>query len=158
MSGNRYFKEIAWVSTVVYSIIYGVLEYFAFHSPNYNGALKISKYFPNMYFYWTFMLLTAVGITFVFCRNWISVFWSMWLFPVIEDLVFFIALAIHQHRFPFPVSNWYDDAFLIAKFTRLGQATLFWPFVPRFYYILPLIYLLGRFIPIFGSKMKNFLK
>ena len=152
MSGNRYFKEIALVSTVVYSIIYGVLEYFAFHSPNYNGALKISKYFPNMYFYWTFMLLTAVGITFVFCRNWISVFWSM--LPIWDGKW----EAMLMYRFPFPVSNWYDDAFLIAKFTRLGQATLFWPFVPRFYYILPLIYLLGRFIPIFGSKMKNFLK
>ena len=122
---------IALGSILVYSATYGVLEYIAFHSPNYNGALKISKYLPNMYFYWAFMYLTAVGITFAFCRNWISAFWSMWLFPVIEDLFFFISLSIHEHHFPFPVSNWYDEAFSITKFIRLGQATMFWPFFPR---------------------------
>jgi len=130
-----------------------VLEYAAFHSPNYDGVLKISKYFPSMYFYWTFMLLTAIGITFACCQNWILTLWSMWLFPVLEDLAFFIALGFHQRRFPFPVSNWYDDAFYIAKLVHLGQATTFWPFAPRFYYILPSIYLLGC-LSVFGSRIK----
>ncbi len=141
---NQCSKETALVSILVYSAMYGVLEYIAFHSPYYNGALKISKYFPNMYFYWTFMFITAVGITFFLCQNWVSAFWSMWLFPVIEDLFFFLALAIHQDSFPFPVSNWYDDAFYITKFIQLGQATEFWPYFPRFYYILPSVYLIGR--------------
>ena len=146
--------DIALGSILAYSATYGVLEYIAFHSPNYNGALKISKYFPNMYFYWTFMLLTAVGITFAFCRNWISAFWSMWLFPVIEDLFFFISLSIHEHHFPFPVSNWYDEAFSITKFIRLGQATMFWPFFPRFYYIFHLIYLFGR-LPLLWMRKRS---
>ena len=75
----------------------------------------------------------------------------MWLFPVLEDLAFFIALGFHQRRFPFPVSNWYDD--YITKLVHLGQATTFWPFAPRFYYILPSIYLLGC-LSVFGSRIK----
>ena len=147
--------DIALGSILVYSATYGVLEYIAFHSPNYNGALKISKYFPNMYFYWTFMLLTAVGITFAFCRNWISASWSMWLFPVLEDLFFFISLGLHKREYPFPVSNWYDDAFWIAKFLKLGQPISFFPYFPNFYSVLPLIYLFGIVMLITHQKMKS---
>ncbi len=42
-----------------------------------------------------------------------------------------------------PTEGQYDEAFSITKFIRLGQATMFWPFFPRFYYIFPLIYLFG---------------
>ena len=93
----------ALLGITVYSIIYGVLEYFLFHSPNYDGFLKISKYFPNMYFYWSFMLLSAIGFTAIFCQHWIITLWSMWLFPVLEDLFFFISLGLHKREYPFPV-------------------------------------------------------
>ena len=145
----------ALLGITIYSIIYGVLEYFLFHSPNYDGWLKISKYFPNMYFYWSFMLLSAIGFTAIFCRHWIITLWSMWLFPVVEDLFFFISLGIHQQKYPFPVSNWYDEAFWIAKILKLGQPLTFVPYIPNFYFVLPLIYLFGIVILIVLQARKG---
>ena len=139
----------------IYSIIYGVLEYFLFHSPNYDGFLKISKYFPNMYFYWSFMLLSAIGFTGIFCQHWIITLWSMWLFPVLEDLFFFISLGLHKQEYPFPVSNWYDDAFWIAKVLKLGQPISSFPYFPNFYLVFPLIYLFGIVMLITHQKMKS---
>ena len=116
----------------IYSIIYGVLEYFLFHSSNYGGFLKISKYFPNMYFYWSFMLLSAIGFTAIFCRHWVITLWSMWLFPVLEDLFFFISLGLHKQEYSFPVSNWYDDAFWITKILKCRSANIVFSLFPQF--------------------------
>ena len=84
----------ALLGIAIYSIIDSILECFFFHSPNYDGGLKISTYFPNMYFYWSFMLLSAIGFTSICCQHWVITLWSMWLCPVLEDLFFFISLGL----------------------------------------------------------------
>ena len=60
----------ALLGVTIYSIPYGILEYFFFHSLNRDGWLKISTYFPNIYLYWSFMLLSAIGFTCIFYRHW----------------------------------------------------------------------------------------
>ena len=59
----------------------------------------------------------------------------MWLFPVLEDLAFLL-----------------PSVFISAAFHFQFQIGMAWPFVTRFYYILPLNLFVGMFI---CFKFKN---
>ena len=60
---------------------------------------------------------------------------------VVEDFTFWMVEWVVEKQFPFPAVNWWDIE--ITPFRVLGNwgtATNFWPYIPRFYYIvLPIL-------------------
>ena len=121
------------MATMLYALIYGVLEYTLFHSP-WNNWFRLSEWFPNMGYYWAFMAVTNFAITFLASRKSLALaFASIPLFSVNEDLWFWISQSIHEARYVFPVGNWFEDSFPFLQ--GLGEPIGIFPFLPRFYFV-----------------------
>ena len=111
---------------------------------------------------YVFLLVIYAVICHWFYRHFLSALDNNFMvnvaISVLEDLFFFISLGIHQQKYPFPVSNWYDEAFWIAEILKLGQPLTFFPYIPNFYFVLPLIYLFGIVVLILFQARKENIK
>ena len=97
----------------------------------------------NLYIHWGLWWITTVIISYIATnRRWDQIIMSLLVVINFEDLVFWIVIAFKRLAAegywanPFPAGNWWDEWF--ASFRVLGgwgTATSFWPFVPRYYYI-----------------------
>ncbi len=129
---KKYLKK-GLIFTLFFAIVYGILEY-VFFDATWNYWFKISAWFPSKYLYWVFMAVLNFSLVFVISRKSIALaFLSVPLFSVNEDLWYWITKSIHHGIYVFPVPNWFDQRFPVFG---LGEPIPFFPFFPRFYFIL----------------------
>ncbi|MHA1310527.1 MAG: hypothetical protein ACTSQO_06320 [Candidatus Helarchaeota archaeon] len=148
-------KYLKWglTGTLIFSIVYGILEYTLFDSP-WNNYFKISDWFPDMYYYWAFMTILNFSIIIIASRGSIAMsLSSIPLFATNEDLWYWLSQSIHELNYVFPVSNWFDKRFPFLR--GLGEPLPFFPYFPRFYlvgWILISILLIIQFKNLQGKK------
>ena len=111
---------------------------------------------------YVFLLVIYAVICHWFYRHFLSALDNNFMVNVaisrVGRFILFYFTGIHQQKYPFPVSNWYDEAFWIAKILKLGQPLTFFPYIPNFYFVLPLIYLFGIVVLILFQARKGNIK
>jgi len=128
-------KYLKWglLSTVIFAIVYGILEYVFFDS-TWNNWFKISEWFPSKYYYWGFMAILNFTIVIITSRGSFALsITAIPLFSVNEDLFYWISKSIHEMTYVFPVDNWFDTKFPFLK--GLGEPIPVMPYWPRFYFV-----------------------
>ncbi|NVM01710.1 MAG: hypothetical protein HWN67_05220 [Candidatus Helarchaeota archaeon] len=129
---KKYLKR-GLIFTLLFAIVYGILEY-VFFDATWNYWFKISAWFPSKYLYWVFMAVLNFSLVFIISKKSIALgFLSVPLFSVNEDLWYWITKSIHNGIYVFPVPNWFDQRFPVYG---LGEPIPFFPFWPRFYFVL----------------------
>jgi len=150
-------EKLKWglIATIVFAIIYGILEYILFDS-TWNNWFKISDWFPDKYYYWAFMTILNFSITIIVSRGSVALsLSSIPLFAVNEDLWYWISKSIHELNYVFPVNNWFDQRFPFLM--GLGNHIPFFPYWPKFYFVGWLLLSILIFIQFKNLKGKKFL-
>lgn len=126
------YLKISLLATLLFAVIYGILEYMLFDS-KWNNWFKLSKMFPTKYGYFIFMALLNFSLVFFLSKKSLALsILSIPLFSVNEDLSYWLTKSVHTGRYIFPVPNWFDLRFDIFG---LGEPIPFFPYWPRFYFL-----------------------
>ncbi|MFX0135288.1 MAG: hypothetical protein ACFFDN_16710 [Candidatus Hodarchaeota archaeon] len=139
--------------TLFFAIVYGILEYVLFDA-TWNYWFKISAWFPSKYLYWVFMAVLNFSLVFILSRSLALSFLSVPLFSVNEDLFYWLTKSIHNGIYVFPVPNWFDQRFSVYG---LGEPIPFFPFWPRFYFVLWTLITILLFVQFKDLENKNLL-
>ncbi len=151
---NRTYLQMGLIATILFSIVYGILEYLFFDT-DWNNWFQISDWFPNKYFYWTFMTISNLIIVFIASRKSIALsLLSALAFMVNEDLWVMISKSLHEFNYAFPVYNWYDDFFPLQG---LGEPIPIFPYWPRFYFVFLILISILIFVQFKNLEGKKFL-
>ena len=116
-----------------YAIIYGIYE---------NNVVFRNLYllqYITLYGNWTIMWSILFVIFILFKFDFIDCMYYVLYFGMTEDIVFWISDSFYKKKFPFPVGNWYDEKIPYFKQFNLGEASVFEPRVPYFYYVFIII-------------------
>ncbi len=119
------------IVAVIYAILFGIYEgLWAF-------SIFDGFFVEHLYLHWILWWISTVIIAYIATnRRWDQIVLSLLVVINFEDVIFWVIQGIRGNRWPFPAGNWWDEYF--ASFRVLGgwgTATSFWPFVPRYYYI-----------------------
>ncbi|HUX98347.1 MAG TPA: hypothetical protein VMV49_02220 [Candidatus Deferrimicrobium sp.] len=120
----------AFLATLIFSIIYGIYEYFiVYHTIRLVDILGPELNWLIMY---TSLLLTvALASRFSIEQTVMGLFFM----AMFEDVVYWMCQWIDTGIYPYPAGNWWDSAFASFRVLGgLGNPIPFWPYVP-FYYI-----------------------
>jgi hypothetical protein len=94
-------------------------------------------FLDHVYVHWILWWITTVTIAyFATNRRWDQILLSLLLVVNFEDVIFWMTSWIRTGNYPYPAGNWWDPIF--ASFRVLGNwgtATSFWPYFPRYYYV-----------------------
>ncbi len=87
--------------------------------------------------HWILWWITTITIAyFATNRRWDQIVIFLLFVVNFEDVIFWMMVWIRNGSYPYPAGNWWDSTF--ASFRVLGNwgtATSFWPYVPRYYYV-----------------------
>jgi hypothetical protein len=132
---------------LLYATMFGFYEMFAAFS------IFDGFFVEHLYLHWVlWWITTAVIAYFATNRRWDQIILSLLVVINFEDVIFWTLQGIRNREWPFPAGNWWDAYF--ASFRVLGNwgtATSFWPFVPRYYYVVLGILLPYYLIASFGG-------
>ncbi len=139
---------IALIVSLVYATLFGIYErLWAF---TIFDEFFYEHIFLHWGLWWTSTLIIAYFTT---DRRWDQILMSLLVVVVVEDFTFWMVEWVVEKQFPFPAVNWWDVE--ITPFRVLGNwgtATNFWPYIPRFYYIVVPILLLYYLISGLGGS------
>lgn len=151
---NRKYLKWGLIAAILFSIVYGILEYVLFDS-TWNNWFKISDWFPNRYSYWIFMAMSNFIIVFIASRKSIALsLMSILIFIFNEDLWYWISKSIHELNYVFPVYNWFDEFFPLQG---LGEPIPIFPYWPRFYFVFLILISIVIFVQFKNLEGKKFL-
>ncbi len=125
----------ALLVSLVFALLFGIYERL--------WAFSIFNEFfhENIYLHWGLWWTMTLIIAYLATnRRWDQIILNLLVVLAVEDFVFWIVEWIVERQFPFPAKNWWDV--VITPFRVLGNwgtATSFWPYIPRFYYIVAVI-------------------
>ena len=91
----------------------------------------------NLYLHWVLWWISTVIIAyFATNRRWDQIILSLLVVINFEDVVFWTLQGIKNQKWPFPAGNWWDTFLHHLEFSEIGgRQHQFWPFVPRYYYV-----------------------
>jgi hypothetical protein len=138
----------ALIISLIFATIFGIYErLWAFTIFN-------EFFYNNIYLHWGLWWGASLLIAyFTTNRRWSQIFVNLLVVLNFEDFVYWMVEWIVEKKFPFPAKNWWDRE--ITPFRVLGNwgtATKFWPYIPRFYYIVGVILLSYYLMTILGGS------
>ena len=107
-----------------------MFEYFFLHMFYYDYISALG------FKYWTIMWFFPIVLSFLILgknHNIGILCLIIHIFALFEDISYFIGSGIYHKKYPYPVSNWYDDIIGSFKLFHLGTALKIFPFVPIYY-------------------------
>lgn len=127
-----------FLGATIYSIIYGIYEYFeVYHGINIYGRLNswlgpVLGSVANWTIMWSGLIITVAIVTRFSIQNIIM---GLFYMSVLEDFVFWLCQWGSTSIYPFPAGDWWDGMFATYRVLgNWGQAIPFWPYIP-FYYL-----------------------
>ena len=122
-----------FLSTFIYSIGYGIYEYFVVY--NY---ITLHKYLGSVgnwiIMYVSLCLTVAFATRYNKKFNFEQVIMGLMFMAMFEDVIFWICLWIDKGHYPYPAGNWWDSYFAIFRILGgLGRPIPIWPYVPIYY-------------------------
>lgn len=119
------------IAAAIYSIAYGVYEYFVV----YNGIDLMASGILVEEINWSIMyggIMLTMALATLF--NIEQMIMGLFFMTVFEDLTFWMCQWVHLGNYPFPADNWWDSYFASFRVLGgLGQPLPFFPFVPLYY-------------------------
>ena len=120
--------RIGFWTSFVYSIIWGVYEYY----------IMKSGFVPNtipQIAHWAIMhLLLVVILGFATKFSIEQMIMGQFFMAVFEDMIYFITYGFDYNFYPYPAGNWWDYTFASFRVLGgLGQPVSFWPYTPIYY-------------------------
>ena len=130
LNKKRHLKTvtIGFVISFVYSIVWGIYEYY----------IMKSGFVPNtipQVWHWAMMhLLLVVILAFATKFSIEQIIMGQFFMAVFEDLIYFITYGLDFNFYPYPAGNWWDATFASFRVLGgLGQAIEFPPYTPIYY-------------------------
>jgi hypothetical protein len=119
------------ITALVYAILFGIYEgLWAF-------SIFDGFFVKHLYLHWILWWISTIIIAYIATnRRWDQIILSLLIVVNFEDVIFWTVQGIRNNKWPFPAGDWWDTLF--ASFRVLGNwgtATTFWPYVPRYYYV-----------------------
>lgn len=126
---RRMVKRTFWI-TLIYSIVYGVYEYFIV----YTYVKLVDRVFPPQV-NWAMMYSLIILILFITSeRNVYLTLMGLLFMVMFEDVIYFMCAWVDWGYYPYPTYDWWSD--YLATFRvlgHLGRAIPFFPYTPLYY-------------------------
>ncbi len=129
---HRHRMKVYFLAVMVYSILYGIYEYFIV----YNYPALIATTALNEWINWSMMIggmLIVSGLTTRFRIEYMVM--AVFTMAMVEDITYFISLWIDSGAYPFPSGDWWSHFYSSYRVLGLGHPTTFPPYVPVHYWV-----------------------